>query len=137
MNLIIVESPTKARTFTRFFDKSHYFIFATAGHIRDLPEDRLAIDYEKNFKPEYVLIKNKKPILKKLLKLSKKNNQIILATDPDREGESIAYHVAYFLGKVKEKWPDIEIVDKDIKRIVFHEITKKAIEEALAQPTKN
>ncbi len=134
MSLIIVESPTKARTFSRFLDKNKYIIFASAGHIRDLPKDKLAIDYDKNFQPSYIIIKNKKNIVDKLFDLIKNHKEIILATDPDREGESIAYHVAYILGKAKENWPEIEIIDKSLKRIVFHEITKKAIDEALNNP---
>ncbi len=134
MSLIIVESPTKAITFNKILDKKKYFIFASVGHIRDLPQNELAIDYNNNFKPTYKIIKNKKNIVKKLLNLAKNQNEIILATDPDREGESIAYHLAYILGKAKENWPEIKIIDKSLKRIVFHEITKKALDEALEKP---
>jgi len=132
MNLIIVESPTKARTFLKFLNKNKYTIFATAGHIRDLPKNKLAIDYQNQFKPEYQIISNKKNIINKLKELAKNYQKIIIATDPDREGESIGYHIAYLLGYVKENWPEIKINDSNnLKRIVFHEITKKAIEEAL------
>jgi len=138
MSLIIVESPTKAKTFNRLLkdQKNDFFVFATMGHIRDLPSDKLAIDYKKDFEPKYEVIKNKKKIVKKLKDLAKNQNEIILATDPDREGESIAYHIAYLLGFYKEKWPDFLKVKnpKRLKRIVFHEITKKALEEALANP---
>ena len=139
MSLIIVESPTKARTFNRLLkgQNEKYFVFATTGHIRDLPSKSLAIDYEKNFQPKYEVIKNKDKIVSQLRKLAKENNEIILATDPDREGESIAYHIAYLLGFYQEKWPNFLNMDKEkkLKRIVFHEITKKALEEALNSPS--
>ena len=122
MPLIIVESPTKARTFNRILkqDKGNYFVYATMGHIRDLPSNTIAINYENNFEDQ-------------LKKLSTEHDEIILATDLDREGESISYHVAYLLGKIDEKWPEINIKDKKLKRIVFHEITKEALEEALKE----
>jgi len=135
MALIIVESPTKARTFNRILDPKDYFVFATMGHIRDLPGNKIAIDYEKQFKPGYIIIKNKEKIVEKMKKLALENKEIILATDPDREGESISYHVAYLLDKIKENWPEIELKDKDLKRIVFHEITPKALKEALENPS--
>ena len=135
MALIIVESPTKARTFNRILDPKQYFVFATMGHIRDLPGNKIAINYEKQFKPDYAIIKNKAKIVEKLKKLATENNEIILATDPDREGESISYHAAYLLGKVNEAWPEIELKDKNLKRIVFHEITPGALKEALANPS--
>lgn len=134
MALIIVESPTKARTFNRILDPKKYFVYATMGHIRDLPSNTLSVDYNKKFKPGYKVIKNKEKIVQKLKKLASENNEIILATDPDREGESISYHVAYLLGKIKEQWPEIEIQDKNLKRIVFHEITTNALKEALLNP---
>ncbi|MCL4364374.1 type I DNA topoisomerase [Patescibacteria group bacterium] len=136
MALIIVESPTKARTFNRILkEEGKYFVFATMGHIRDLPNNKIAIDYEKNFKPDYQIIKNKEKVVAQLKKLAGENKEIILATDPDREGESISYHVAYILGKIKEIWPEIEITDPDLKRIVFHEITPNALREALEHPS--
>jgi DNA topoisomerase I, bacterial len=139
MSLIIVESPTKARTFNRLLkgQNEKYFVFATMGHIRDLPSKSLAIDYENNFQPKYEVIKNKDKIVSQLRKLAKENDEIILATDPDREGESIAYHIAYLLGFYQEKWPNFLNMDKEkkLKRIVFHEITKKALEEALNSPS--
>lgn len=139
MALIIVESPTKARTFNRILkaseDKKDYFVFATMGHIRDLPKEKMAINYENNFKPTYQIIKNKEKIVAALKKLAEKNKEIIFATDPDREGEAISYHAAYLLGFIEEKWPEI-VFKKDIppKRIVFHEITKNALQEALGKP---
>ncbi|MCL4386862.1 type I DNA topoisomerase, partial [Patescibacteria group bacterium] len=136
MPLIIVESPTKARTFNRILkgDKRNYFVFATMGHIRDLPANKMAIDYASDFKPEYIIIKNKEKVVDQLKKYLETNKEVILATDLDREGESISYHAAYILGKVKEKWPELEVTDKNLKRIVFHEITGAALNEALDNP---
>jgi len=139
MSLIIVESPTKAKTFNRLLksQNKNYFVFATMGHIRDLPSKSLAVNYENKFQPKYEVIKNKKKIVAQLKKIAKVNNEIILATDPDREGESIAYHIAYLLGFYKEEWPNFLNTDKEkkLKRIVFHEITKKALDEALNNPS--
>lgn len=135
MALIVVESPTKARTFNRILKGKNFFVFATMGHLRDLPTDKLAIDYENNFKPTYQVIENKKKVVEGLVKLAKKNDEIILATDLDREGESISYHAAYLLGFIDENWPDFKIKNQDkLKRIVFHEITPQAIKEALNSP---
>lgn len=135
MALIIVESPTKARTFNRILDPKKYFVFATMGHIRDLPGNSISIDYDKNFKPNYSIIKNKEKIVEKLKKLADENSEVILATDPDREGESISYHVAYLLDKITENWPELILKDKSLKRIVFHEITSSALKEALDNPS--
>lgn len=138
MPLIIVESPTKARTFNRILKiakKDDYYVYATMGHIRDLPSSAMAVDYNNQFKPTYEIIEKKKKVVSELKKLAKDNRDIILATDPDREGESIAYHAAYVLGLIKEKWPSAEIKDGvDLKRIVFHEITPRALTEALEKP---
>ncbi len=140
MALIIVESPTKARTFNYILkssasDKNNYFVFATMGHIRDLPKSKISIDYEKNFKPDYEAILNKEKIILQLKKLAAENQEIILATDLDREGEAISYHIAYILGYINEDWPDIRFKEGvSLKRIVFHEITAKALTEALAKP---
>jgi len=133
MAIIIVESPTKARTFNRIFKGKDYFVFATMGHIRDLPNNKLSINYQNNFFPSYQVIGLKEKIVNKLKQLAKENKEIILATDPDREGESIAYHIAYLLDRAKENWPDL-LIDKNLKRIIFHEITSSAIEEALKNP---
>ncbi len=134
MNLIIVESPTKANTFNRILNSKDYYVFATMGHIRDLPKSKTGIDYA-NFAPNYLLIKNKKKVIDELKSLKKKADTIILATDPDREGESIAYHTAFILGFVDENWPDFKLKHEDkLRRIVFHEITKHALENALKNP---
>lgn len=138
MALIIVESPTKARTFNRILaitgQKDKYFVFATMGHFRDLPHDRMAINFKDSFKPEFEIMANKIKIVSQLKKLATENNEIILATDLDREGESIAYHAAYVLGYINENWPAIEMGKVNLKRIVFHEITPSALKEALEKP---
>lgn len=141
MALIIVESPTKARTFNYILkskgleDKNNYFVFASMGHIRDLPKSKIAIDYEHNFKPDLEPILNKEKVITQLKKLAAENQEIILATDQDREGEAISYHIAYILGYINEDWPNIGFKDGvSLKRIVFHEITPKALTEALANP---
>lgn len=136
MALIIVESPTKARTFNRLLRGENYYVFATLGHIRDLPKNKLSIDYNKQFKPTYEIMSQKKRVITQLKELAKKNDEIILATDLDREGESIAYHAAYLLGYFNEKWPEInQKKDKvNLKRIIFHEITPKSLKDALNKP---
>ncbi len=124
MKLVIVESPTKAKTISGFLGKE-YTIESSYGHVRDLPKSTLGIDVEHDFEPKYVVPKKASAQVKKLKTLAKKADEIILATDEDREGEAIAWHIAQILGLGEAK---------DIKRIVFHEITKKAIEEALDHP---
>ena len=121
MNLIIVESPTKAKTINKFLG-SDYVIESSFGHIRDLPKKELGVDIKHNFKPEYVIVPKAKKRVEKLKKTSKKANVVILATDEDREGEAIAWHLIHAL--------DL----KKVKRIAFHEITKRAIENALKNP---
>ncbi|MFQ5452475.1 MAG: type I DNA topoisomerase, partial [Candidatus Paceibacterota bacterium] len=135
MQLILVESPTKARTFNKYLKGDKYRVEATMGHMRDLPKSKLGIDPKSRYKPEYVEVEEKKEAIEKIEKLAKKSKSIILATDADREGEAISYHVAYLLGYVEEKWPKATLIDgKKLKRIVFHEITKSAIEKALLTP---
>jgi DNA topoisomerase-1 len=123
MDLVIVESPTKAKTLSKFLG-SGYRIEASMGHVRDLPEKGggLAIDLEHDFEPTYVVLDKKKQRVAELKKFAKEAKTIYLASDPDREGEAIAYHVQYLLGK------------HDFRRVTFHEITKTAIEEALKHP---
>ncbi|MDD4082671.1 MAG: toprim domain-containing protein, partial [Sphaerochaetaceae bacterium] len=116
--LIIVESPTKAKTIKKYLPKE-CTVIASKGHIRDLPEGELGIDVENSFKPKYVISTGKKPIVKALKDELKNSTELILATDEDREGESISWHL---LEVLKPKVP--------YKRMVFHEITKKAILKA-------
>ena len=121
MNLIIVESPTKARTLQGFLGPG-YRVRSSFGHVRDLPERELAVDIENDFKPKYVIIPKAKKIIAELKEKVQKAKETILATDEDREGEAIAFHLSQAL--------DL----KNPQRIVFHEITKKAIDEALQSP---
>jgi len=125
MNLIIVESPTKAKTISKFLDKK-YQVESSFGHIRDLPESKMGIDIKNNFEPEYVIPTKAKKTVSSLKSAAKKSSEIILASDEDREGEAIAWHLVEALG--------LDI--KKTKRIVFHEITKNAILEALEHPRK-
>ena len=125
MKLILVESPTKAKTLTRFLKGGKDLVIeATYGHIRDLPEKKLGVNTRKDFEPEYVIPKRQTKKVSELKKLARVADSIILATDPDREGEAIAYHAAFLLKKKGMK----------IERIVFHEITKSAIDAALKSP---
>jgi DNA topoisomerase-1 len=126
MQLIIVESPTKARTIKQFLGKD-FKILASFGHVRDLPERKFGVDIKNDFKPTYVIIPRAKERIKELKKEVDKAKTVILSTDPDREGEAIAYHLVYLL-KLNKRKP--------YQRIVFHEITKEAIEEALKHPRK-
>jgi len=123
-SLIIVESPTKANTLTKFLGKE-YKVISTMGHIRDLPSSKLGIEIVKksnktyDFIPQYTPLVKKQPLLKKLKEEVEKAKKVYLASDPDREGEAIAYHVAAICSKKGEK-------DPKFSRITFHEITKKA-----------
>lgn len=125
-DLILVESPTKARTLTSFL-KDAYDIQASMGHIRDLPKSKLGIDIEDHFKPAYVIPTDKRKTLEMLREKVKGASTVILATDPDREGEAIAFHLYEMLKKEAKK-------NTEFKRIVFHEITKEAIDDALTHP---
>ena len=119
-SLVIVESPTKARTIKRYLGKD-YEVEATMGHIKDLPKSVLGVDIEKGFIPDYKIKTDKRDIVKKLKKQAAAAEHIYLASDPDREGEAIAWHVVEELKKPAA----------DVRRIIFHEITKKAITDAL------
>ncbi len=124
-NLVIVESPTKARTIGKFLG-ADYEIMASMGHIMDLPKSTLGIDLEHDFMPDYQTMPDKKKIISQLKTAGKSAENIVLATDPDREGEAIAAHVKEVLGSSSEK--------AKFSRVVFHEITKEAIEEAFKNP---
>lgn len=129
-SLIIVESPTKAKTIGKFLGRD-YVVKSSFGHLRDLPKSKLGVDTENGFAPDYVISPKSKKIASELKKLAKESDEIILASDEDREGEAIAWHLAQILGldltgTSKKK--------KGYKRIVFHEITKGAITSALENP---
>ena len=120
--LLIVESPTKARTIGQYLGKN-YEVLASVGHVRDLPKsNKDAVDIEGGFVPRYVVPAEKREIIEKIKRAAHKADAIYLATDPDREGEAIAWHLKEAAGL------------KQPKRVVFHEITKAAVEEALAHP---
>lgn len=127
MRLIIVESPTKAKTISKFLGKA-FTVKSSYGHIRDLPSKEMGIDIEHGFAPEYEIPTKAIERVKELKKLAQKSDEVILATDEDREGEAISWHLVEALGLEKGKDP------KETKRIVFHEITKTAIEKALDNP---
>ncbi|MDD5627083.1 MAG: type I DNA topoisomerase [Patescibacteria group bacterium] len=122
-NLVIVESPTKANTISRFLG-SEYKVESSYGHIRDLPQKKLGVNTRKNFEPEYVIAPRARKIVKKLKDLADRANKVYLATDEDREGEAIAWHLKKALG----------LKEKNTQRIAFHEITKEAILSALKKP---
>ena len=124
--LVIVESPAKAKTIEKFLGKSHYTVKASVGHVRDLPKSRLGVDIENNFEPEYINIRGKGDVIKDLKKEAKKASKVYLATDPDREGEAISWHLSYILG-----------IDNDSAcRIEFNEITKDTIKKSIKMPRK-
>jgi DNA topoisomerase I len=131
--LIIVESPTKAKTISKFLG-SGYQVEASFGHVRDLPKSKLSIDVEHNFEPKYIIPPKAKETIAKLRKEAKTASSIILATDEDREGEAISWHLVQALGLGDEAEIAKGTEDKRIKRIVFHEITKTAIDHALQNP---
>lgn len=129
MKLVIVESPTKARTITQFLGKG-FDVESSFGHVRDLPKSQLGVDLENNFEPKYIIPLKARKNVTALKKKAGKAEKIILATDEDREGEAISWHLAQTLGLGVGSMPNQQTVE----RIVFHEITKKAIEEALKNP---
>ena len=121
--LIIVESPAKANTIKKFLGGSTKVV-ASMGHIRDLPKSKLGVNIENDFEPEYINIRGKGDLIKSLKNEAKKAKKIYIATDPDREGEAIAWHLAYILNQEKEK----------ITRVTFNEITKSAVKKAIKEP---
>ena len=123
--LVIVESPAKANTIKKFLGGSTKVV-ASMGHVRDLPKSKLGVDVENNFEPEYINIRGKGDLIKSLKNDAKQAKKIYIATDPDREGEAIAWHLAYIL---KDE-------DKKIARVTFNEITKDAVQKAIKEPRK-
>ena len=118
--LVVVESPAKAKTIEKFLGRN-YSVRATMGHLRDLPKSQFGVDLENHYEPRYINIRGKGPVIKELKTLAKKADRVLLATDPDREGEAIAWHLAHIL----------EISEQDACRIEFHEITKPAVQAAI------
>ncbi len=121
--LVVVESPAKAKTIEKFLGKN-YTVKASMGHLRDLPKSQFGINIEENFKPKYINIRGKGELIKSLKDAAKRADKVYLASDPDREGEAIAWHLAYLLG----------IPEGKCCRIEFHEITKPAIKSAVKSP---
>src|SRR6187402_512618 len=122
-NLLIVESPAKAKTIEKILGPD-FEVKSCFGHIRDLEKDDMGIDLKNNFKPRYIVPDEKKKVVADLKQLAKKSNEVWLATDEDREGEAISWHLCEVLG----------LDPNTTKRIVFHEITKSAIQNAVANP---
>ncbi|GAB6182434.1 type I DNA topoisomerase [Thermodesulfovibrio hydrogeniphilus] len=123
--LIIVESPAKAKTINKILGND-FEVKASVGHIKDLPEDKLGVDIQNGFQPEYIIIPGKEKVVKELRQASKNAEKIFIATDPDREGEAIAYHIA----------EEIKAPEDKIYRAIFHEITPNAVRTAIENPTK-
>lgn len=122
-NLVIVESPAKAKTISKMLGRN-YKVVASVGHIRDLPKSRLGIEIDNNFEPDYINIRGKGPLIKQLKKEAKDSERVYLATDPDREGEAISWHLAYLLG-----------LDENEKfRVEFNEITKETVKNSIKNP---
>ncbi|WP_417637480.1 type I DNA topoisomerase [Enterococcus faecalis] len=121
--LVIVESPAKAKTIEKYLGRN-YKVVASVGHIRDLPKSKMGIDIENNYEPHYISIRGKGDVIKSLKAVAKKAEKVYLVTDPDREGEAIAWHLAYLLG--------LDLKDKN--RVVFNEITKEAVKAAFKEP---
>ena len=122
-NLVIVESPAKAKTIEKYLGRN-YKVVASVGHIRDLKKSSMSIDFENNYEPQYINIRGKGPLIKELKKEAKKAKKVFLASDPDREGEAISWHLSHILGLDPE----------DKNRVVFNEITKDAVKNAFAEP---
>ncbi|MHC1721234.1 MAG: type I DNA topoisomerase [Clostridiaceae bacterium] len=123
--LVIVESPAKAKTIAKYLGKD-YVVEASMGHVRDLPKSQLGVDVENNYNPKYITIRGKGDLIDKLKKEARKSEQVFLATDPDREGEAISWHLAHIL----------KLDEKEKCRIEFHEITKNAVKNAIKSPRR-
>ena len=121
--LVIVESPAKAKTIEKFLGRD-YHVIASNGHLIDLPKSKIGIDIDNNFEPEYIVIRGKTALLNELKKEAKASSRVYIATDPDREGEAISWHIANALTNPKE----------DVFRIEFNEITKNAVTNAIKNP---
>jgi len=120
--LVIVESPTKAKTLKKILGRK-YDIKASNGHVRDLPKSRLGVDIENNFEPEYILVRGKGPLVRELKRAAQKAKNVLLASDPDREGEAIAWHLANLLS----------VSCEEPCRVRMYEITPRAVKEAFSK----
>ncbi|MDU2584673.1 MAG: DNA topoisomerase, partial [Anaerococcus prevotii] len=124
-NLVIVESPTKARSISKMLGRN-YKVMATVGHLRDLPKSKFGVDIENDFEPEYIKVRGRAKTINELKKEAKKAENVYLATDPDREGEAISWHLQFLL--------DLDPEAKN--RVEFHEITKENVKNAIKNPRK-
>ncbi|MCU0373366.1 MAG: toprim domain-containing protein, partial [Ignavibacteria bacterium] len=122
-SLVIVESPSKAKTINKYLGKD-YIVEATVGHIKNLPKNKIHIDLENGYEPTYETIAGKEKVIKRIKELAAASSQVFIATDPDREGEAIAYDIA----------EEVKLVNKKIKRVLFNEITKLGVETAMNEP---
>ena len=122
-NLVIVESPAKAKTIGKYLGRS-YTVKASMGHLRDLPKSKLGIDIEHDFEPDYKPIRGKESLIRELKEAAKESDTVYLATDPDREGEAISWHLKYLL----------DLNDQKARRVTFNEITKNVVQESIARP---
>ncbi len=129
-SLVIVESPAKAKTIEKYLGKD-FVVRASVGHVKDLPTSKLGVEVEKNFKPTYVVIKGKKKVLDEITKIAEKSETVFLATDPDREGEAIAWHIADEIKGLGKKKSGLTV-----HRVLFNEITKKAVQQAIQHPVE-
>ena len=123
--LVVVESPAKAKTIKKYLGRQ-YEVKASVGHVKDLPKSKMGVDVEKGFSPEYDVIKGKAKVLSEIKRAARKAERVLLATDPDREGEAIAWHIAQEIGA--------EGGDERVRRVLFNEITKSAIQKAIEEP---
>ena len=124
-DLVIVESPAKAKTIKKYLGDG-YEVIASMGHVRDLQKSKMSIDFDNNFEPQYIDMKGKEDVIKNLKKYAKKCDRIYLATDPDREGEAISWHLAEILGLDLSK----------ANRVTFNEITKTGVKNGMANPRR-
>ena len=121
--LVIVESPSKAKTIGKYLG-SDYIVKASMGHLRDLPKSKMGVDLENNFEPQYIPVRGKEDLIKELKKASADVETVYLATDPDREGEAISWHLKELLG----------LPDTKARRVTFNEITQKVVKESIRSP---
>ena len=126
-SLVVVESPAKAKTINKYLGRN-YKVIASMGHVRDLPKSKLGVEIDEGFEPSYEVIASRKKVIKELKDAAKDATEIFIATDPDREGEAIGWHLAEELGAGKRK---------KIRRLMFNEITKKGVLAALDNPTRD
>src|SRR5574337_1927053 len=124
-SLVIVESPAKAKTIKKYLGRS-FDVRASVGHVKDLPKSKMGVDIDKGFTPEYDVIKGKAKVLSEIKRAAREAGRVFLATDPDREGEAIAWHIAEEIGS--------EGGDARVRRVLFNEITKNAILKAIEHP---